>query len=408
MKFLHTSDWHLGQRLLNKDRTDEQEAALDQLLQIIRDQKVDVLLVSGDIFDTVNPPHTARQLYYRFLANLIGSSCRHVIITGGNHDSPGLLEASRELLSLLDIYVVGAIAEPPDFPLIPLRDSNGQLEALVAAVPFLRDRDLRFASPGEMAEDRILALREALASYFQQIGNAARAVEGAANVPVLAMAHLFAIGAESSERQDNIYMGDVENIRSSSFPEVFSYVALGHIHRAQKVGNDPRVHYAGSLIPLSFSETKDEKSVYILEYNGAQLVQIVAQPIHATRRLKTITAQSLLEAKNRIQAFSQARNELFTPWLDVLIQSDSPIPGVEKELTDFAADLGMELLKLRILSNNRVLHAATGLEMLVDFSPLDVFQRFCEAKKLAPAITEQVTATFVELLDLQKSKSQSH
>jgi len=106
MKILHTSDWHLGQKFLSKDRIDEHQSALDWLRQTIIEQEIDVLLVSGDIFDIGNPPSYARHLYYRFLTSLQGTYCRHVVITGGNHDSPSMLNAPKELLEILNVYVV--------------------------------------------------------------------------------------------------------------------------------------------------------------------------------------------------------------------------------------------------------------------------------------------------------------
>ena len=149
MKILHTSDWHLGQRFLFNDREQEHQRALDWLADTIRTQEVDALIVAGDIFDINNPPNYARTMYYRFLTSLLGTSCRHIIITGGNHDSPSMLNAPRELLRLLNIHVVGAVGDALEEELVELKDSEGELELVVAAVPFLRDRDLRFSQAGE-------------------------------------------------------------------------------------------------------------------------------------------------------------------------------------------------------------------------------------------------------------------
>ncbi|MEL7220922.1 MAG: exonuclease subunit SbcD, partial [Bacteroidota bacterium] len=107
MKVLHTSDWHLGQKLLQLDRQEEFALALDWLLEVIIAEQIDVLLVSGDIFDIGNPPNQSRELYYNFLRRLLNSECRHVVITGGNHDSPAMLNAPRELLAAFNIHIVG-------------------------------------------------------------------------------------------------------------------------------------------------------------------------------------------------------------------------------------------------------------------------------------------------------------
>lgn len=399
MKFLHTSDWHLGQRLLGQDRIEEQADALNQLLDIIQAEQIDVLLVSGDIFDTTNPTHASRQLYYRFLTQLLSTPCRHIVITGGNHDSPSFLEAPRELLETLQIYVVGAVPAQPEYPLIPLCAPDGCIKALVAAVPFLRDRDLRQAVPNETGPDRIAMVREALGGYFQAIGEEAAVRSAQLDIPVIAMGHLWVSGADASDRQDNIYFGDTENITTAAFPDIFSYVALGHIHRAQIVGRDSRVRYSGSLIPLSFSETKDEKSVYVLEYEGAQLIRTETKAITAPRRLKTITGSTLEEVKASVERFASQRPEKLNPWLDVLIESDYSIPGIEKELIEFAKAKKMELLKLRLLIQNRKVDVFAHYEVLEDLHPMEVFQRLCESKNTAPQAISELTNTFRELLE---------
>ena len=106
MKILHTADWHLGQRLLQMDRHEEFRLALDWLYAVIEKEEIEVLLVAGDIFDIGNPPNQARQLYYRFLRRLLGSSCRHIVITGGNHDSPAMLNAPRGEKAKLNITYI--------------------------------------------------------------------------------------------------------------------------------------------------------------------------------------------------------------------------------------------------------------------------------------------------------------
>ena len=142
MKIIHTSDWHLGQRLLFNERGEEQQMALDWLREVIIAEKADALIVAGDIFDNGNPPHPARKLYYNFLTSLLHTTCRHVVVVAGNHDSPGMLDAPRELLEYLNIRVVGAAAENFQQHCLELKSAKGKLEAVVVAIPFLRDRHL--------------------------------------------------------------------------------------------------------------------------------------------------------------------------------------------------------------------------------------------------------------------------
>ena len=155
LTILHTSDWHLGRSLYGRRRYDEFAAFLDWLLDTIEQQQVEVLLVAGDIFDTSAPSNRAQQLYYRFLCRVAaGNCCRHVVVIGGNHDSPSFLDAPQELLRALNVYVVGSAAEVLEDEVLTLKTSAGLPELLVCAVPYLRDRDIRVAQAGESLADK--------------------------------------------------------------------------------------------------------------------------------------------------------------------------------------------------------------------------------------------------------------
>ncbi|NRA49197.1 MAG: exonuclease subunit SbcD, partial [Phaeodactylibacter sp.] len=256
MKIIHTSDWHLGQKLLHNDREQEHRLALQWLLETIRKEKADGLIVAGDIFDIGNPPNYARSLYYQFLRNLLNTECRHVVITGGNHDSPAMLNAPRELLQALNVHVIGAAGEGPEDEVVVWKSPEDEIEAVIAAVPFLRDRDLRYSVAGETGLERVAQIKTGIRKHYDRVADHIAGHYDIASVPVICTGHLYASGASASGKQDNIYIGNTENIDAQHFPDLFDYVALGHIHRAQKVGGLEHVRYSGSLIPLSFSETQ--------------------------------------------------------------------------------------------------------------------------------------------------------
>ena len=148
MRVLHTSDWHLGRSLFGQKRYEEFSAFLDWLARTLQEKEVDVLVVSGDIFDSGTPSNRAQRLYYDFLRQVYLSSCRHVVITAGNHDSPSMLGASREILQVLDVHVVGNLPEDPAEEIKVLRDAQGKVALIVCAVPFLRDADMRLVEEG--------------------------------------------------------------------------------------------------------------------------------------------------------------------------------------------------------------------------------------------------------------------
>jgi len=143
LRLLHTSDWHLGRLLYGRKRYVEFAAFLDWLLDTLRAEGIDVLLVAGDIFDTTTPSNTAQKLYYRFLQRVADTGCRHVIVIGGNHDSPTFLDAPAELLKMLDVHVVGAATADPAAEVIALRDPEGNVELLACAVPYALEGLLR-------------------------------------------------------------------------------------------------------------------------------------------------------------------------------------------------------------------------------------------------------------------------
>ena len=134
MKILHTADWHLGQKFLFYDREAEHRYALNWLLELIEKEKIDTLIVAGDIFDIGNPPNYARKLYYQFLTKLQNTPCRHVIITGGNHDSPAMLNAPKDLLEALNVHVVGAATDDLEDEIVLLKNAKNEIETVVAAV----------------------------------------------------------------------------------------------------------------------------------------------------------------------------------------------------------------------------------------------------------------------------------
>ncbi|MEN6328006.1 MAG: exonuclease subunit SbcD [Syntrophomonas sp.] len=169
MKIIHTSDWHIGRSLYGRKRYDEFEAFLNWLAEYIKSEEIEVLLVSGDIFDNIAPSNRAQELYYQFLCNVVGSHCRHVVVTGGNHDSPSFLNAPREVLRFLNVNVIGCMSESATDEVLVLSDKQGEPELIICAVPYLRDRDVRRAEAGESYEEKGRKLVEGIRSHYAAV-----------------------------------------------------------------------------------------------------------------------------------------------------------------------------------------------------------------------------------------------
>ena len=397
MKVIHTSDWHLGQKFLNKDREEEHRLALGWLLAQLHSHQADVLLVSGDIFDINNPPNYARSMYYDFLQKVLQStSCRQIVITAGNHDSPAMLEAPAELLKAFNIFIVGSVTDRIEDELIEIKDENGNTALVVAAVPFLRERDLQYSIPGESGTQRAKRLKNAIKAHYSTLAKAIK--NSYKGLPTIAMGHLYAKGAFASDKQDNIYIGNIENIDAADFDAAFDYVALGHIHRSQELGGKKEVRYSGSIIPLSFSETKDEKSIVVIDFNGKEIndIQTIAVPVF--RRLKSIQGE-MQEVKEKIRKFVAKEREALTPWLE--IQLHPPVtPLADDELRKFVSDMDVEILRIRIIRNEQV--SDTDQYVPLDLNSLtdeEVFLKKCESFGADEATTEGLLSTYRELKD---------
>lgn len=399
MKIIHTSDWHLGQRLLFNERGDEQQLALQWLHKTIVQEQADALILAGDVFDNGNPPHPARKLYYNFLTSLLNTTCRHIVIIGGNHDSPGMLDAPRELLEYLNIRVVGAAAENLEQDCLLLHNAAGELEAVVAAIPFLRDRDLSPSVSGESTLDRIQRIQAGIRQRYQDMGALLEPYR-AQNVPILATGHLYAQGAQASDKQDNIYIGNTENLDVDTLPELFSYVALGHIHRPQVIAGNQRVRYSGSLIPLSFSETKDEKGVYCLEFEGHTLSEVRFLPAPTFRRLKTIQG-TLAEVEDKLQIFASKEREALPAWVEVIVQSPTFIPQLDSHLRTLVKDWPLEILKIRLERQYQALDEQLDavVESLESLDVLEVFRKRAEKDQRSEEEWIELEATFRELVE---------
>ncbi|WP_276496577.1 exonuclease SbcCD subunit D C-terminal domain-containing protein [Pontibacter litorisediminis] len=409
MRVLHTSDWHLGQRLVNLERTEEHQHFLNWLLQTIAQEQVEVLLMSGDVFDNGAPSNTALKLYYDFLRKVCATCCRHIIITGGNHDSVSTLNAPKELLECFNIHVVGGASPDPLDELIELRNEQGELELVVCAVPFLRDRDVRLSVPGESFEEREQRIKQGIAAHYgafvphiqkykQQI------------IPVVAMGHLFAAGGSASESEKEIHVGNLGQIGADQFPQEFDYVALGHLHRPQQVNNRHHIRYSGSPIPLSFSEVTDKKVVFILDFEAGKLAALREVTIPVCRKLVRFKGP-LEKVKQQLATYHNSSHTL-TAWAEIQLELESYLPDLNQQLEEVLS-LKKDELQLLIHRPPIIQKAAQTLEQQVqqeaDLHTLreqDVFLKRCQSA-FPDADHSELVATFSELLELMGQGEES-
>ena len=279
MKFIHTADWHLGNRMHDVDRRAECRFFLNWLKEEIVKQNAETLIIAGDVYDVINPSSDAENLYYSFLASLNGTCCRNVIIVGGNHDSGAKLDSSREILEPLNIHVVGSIAnKTPDQLVFELKDQTGATQAICAAVPFVREIDLINFYP-EQNNDGTFE-DKAYTILYQKVLEAAKKLQAGRNIPLIATGHLYAANLEgrrsiieqNDKTDDGIKsldpVGNLGSVSSNAFPKDFDYVALGHIHYSTMVNRNPRLRYSGSPFVMGFDEANIPRHILCIQIEG--------------------------------------------------------------------------------------------------------------------------------------------
>jgi exonuclease SbcD len=324
------------------------------------------------------------------------------VITGGNHDSASHLNAPRELLKRFDVHVFGHAGENN------VVDLGG---AVVAAVPFLRERDLRQATAGETITAVHEQVRAAIrAHYATQLAACRDLAQGRL---VIAMGHLTVLGATTSDSERDIHIGKLGAVGADLF-NGFDYTALGHLHRPQKVAGIETIRYSGSPVALSFSEAADAKSVVILDLqnhspapillptkaldrqeNGGRRIEIQTLPIPTSRQLIRVKAA-------RATLAADLANVPAGVWVEITVKLDAPESDLDRQVREAAAGRFEVLKVLADLPTTAATPWQPNGPALHDLQPRDVFRELLQEKQLP---SEELSAAFDELLALREAKS---
>lgn len=259
MKLLHTADLHLGRFLENRSRMDEQKQVLQEIVDIARAEQADAALLSGDIFDSFIPPARAEELFYRFVLDLCDEGRRPVILIAGNHDQPQRLTAAAPLAAARNIHIIG---QPQT--LIVHTAVGERLD--IAALPYLSEARLGELFLSDISDGQAMAVDH-------QRRLAAAATRLCEQMPAdsyhVLLAHLFIMGGAGSDSERPLAramtVGGSMGVAADVFPAGLDYIALGHLHRPQRLNIGVACHYAGSPLAYSFSEADQRKSVVIAE-----------------------------------------------------------------------------------------------------------------------------------------------
>lgn len=414
VRFIHTSDWHLGQTLHNFERGFEHQAFLDWLIGTLVSEQADALLISGDIFDNANPSAASQKQLYRFLQQAKARLPQlNIVLIAGNHDSPGRLEAPGPLLETLDACVIGFVPRRSDGSIdftrlvVPLKNAQGNITAWCLAIPFLRPGDVPRREPvsgqdqpagDPYMEGIVLLYRQALqhALTLRQPGQA-----------IIALGHCHMVGGQMSEESERrIVIGGTEALSSDVFDARVAYAALGHLHLAQKVGKQDHLRYCGSPLPMSFAEVDYQHQVLRVDLAGDAVSQITSLLVpRAVDLLRVPKKAALIDevlvalANLDVPASAELQQQ---PYLEVRVMLNAPEPGLRARVEAALEGKPVRLAKIetsfkaKTAVDGSTLAPIESLDALEKLQPEDIFQRLYQSRYGFDAPAE-LKAAFTEL-----------
>lgn len=428
MKILHTSDWHLGRSLYSTKRYEEFSSFLNWLNSTILEKKVDVLIVAGDIFDNGTPSNKSQELYYTFLKSLINTCCRHIIVVGGNHDSPTFLDAPKEILKILNVYVVGSITENKEDEVIVLKNQNNHPEAIICAIPYLRDRDMRKSEAGESTADRNEKFLNGVNQHYNEVCDIAKTKQDdflksySKKIPIIATGHLFAAGGkvgsstpdderakidamDTGEGVKDLYVGNLLYINQECFPDYLDYVALGHLHIPQIVAKNENIRYSGSPIPMGFGEANQQKKVYIINFSEEKTIVDIDVPLF--QKLVKIKGEYNEIVNKLIELKSSSDPVDSSAWLEIEYTGLTFVPNLREDLEVIIEATEIKILRInntRIM--NAILKKESEFETLESLNENDVFDRLLAAKEVPEEDQEDLKLCYAELINSINEKDE--
>lgn len=386
MKILHTADWHIGQLFHEYDRTYEHQQFLDWMIQVLRTEEIDVLLVSGDIFDISNPAAASIKMFYTFLNQATKANPNlQIIITAGNHDSASRLEAPKPLLESSKVHIIGLIEKDAEGRVdyerltIPIVDGSGETKAWCLAIPFLRMGDY------PSIPDSTNPYTEGVAALYGEAFEYAHQKKQDGQ-PIIAMGHLHTSNAEKTDMDDSErpIMGGVECVSASAFHEYIKYVALGHIHKAQRIGGKEHIRYSGSPLPMSFSELAYKHQVIVFELNEEiSNLKSIEIPVFVPLQRIPAAHQPLHEVLALLEQLPAVDNDLkTTPYLKVNVLLESPEPALRHKIETALIGKKVRLAKIdsKYPASKEKTNEFITQEKLNELQPLDVFSNIYQSR----------------------------
>ncbi|WP_158999296.1 exonuclease subunit SbcD [Pigmentibacter ruber] len=403
MKILHTSDWHLGATFEGIGREEDHKFFLNWLIPFLKEQEIVVLIIAGDLFDQTQPSAEAQRIYYQFLLSVSQKTdVKKVIIVGGNHDSPTRLDAPAELLKLLDVFIVGGISvDGKDFSryLCSLKNEQNAVELVVAAVPFIHEYRLGVRTSMHNESEIHSLFKEKIQNFYFDLADAAEQI--AQDAPIIATGHMACRGSELDDAPQEIHMiGTMGGLPSAIFDSRYSYIALGHIHRAYRV-DQSNAYYSGSPIPLSIKESNYPRYVQLISYEKGSKAKTV-------QKIEVPVLRKILEVKSNLEQIHSILLNIswqtpMPPILAISVQVNSYHSGLDLELKNIlknkfqdASPIIAYIRQIPAKSDNNVLASKEAFS-LKELTPEQVFLKMCDTYN--EIVDENLLQAFRSLLN---------
>ncbi|MBY5735633.1 exonuclease SbcCD subunit D [Rhizobium leguminosarum] len=383
IRILHTADWHIGQTLRGFSREHEHRKVFERLEEIVVERDVDALVIAGDVFDSQNPSGEAQQLFYNTLVRLSRAHPRMaMVIAAGNHDAAGRLEAPRPLLEAFNIRVVGNVRRREGRVEaarhhVPIPDASGVVAAHVLAVSYPTAACLPNLTRlnGETGSPIIAGVRSL---YAELVDTLREPIDG---LPFVLMGHLHVGGGiESEGAERRILVGGQHAVPHDVFPAEASYVALGHLHKAQAIGRDT-VRYSGSLIPLSATELPYAHGVTLVSLDGTTVLSehiSIDRPVPFVR-LPEAGDMRLTELGDHLTAMDLTSDLPINerPFVQVRLAREGLSPGFREEVDRIAESFPVHIVDTRVAAIPGALNDVTLADPMIRLAerdPEDLFK----------------------------------
>lgn len=398
VKIIHTSDWHLGKKLFKRSRIEEQSLFLSWLENYIKNESINILLISGDIFDTPTPPNDALALYFNFLNRISENKDFHTIIISGNHDSASFIEAPSSFLNKHNIHIKTKIYPNIEENIVKIQNDKRNIE--IKTLPYFRSYDLYNSIQPEsqdLSQDDIKKFLNNFVDTWPDNMNSDV-------IPYrIIMAH-HAFGEFSATGSEHtLHLAGLDSLSTDWPKESFDYMALGHIHSTQKIDKDKNIYYSGAPIPLRFSERQIKNIIQInVDHNKEEIVKIEIPTFRKVTQIKGNKENILEKINKQIKYVNKESEKKLPTFFEVILDLEEPDNNFIDKIVKLINEANAELLSLVPIYKNEFEENESSLENknINDLGIKEIFHDYYKLKHPeSKEIPKHIESHFYQILE---------